>query len=40
MMVFLFTEGHIHSKVHIAQASVQHLYRDSPGVDFSLLRPT
>lgn len=38
-MVFVFTEVHIRSKVHIAQASVQHLYRDPPGVDFLFSGP-
>lgn len=39
MMVFVFTEVCIHSKVHIAQDSVQHLYRDSSGVDFLFSGP-
>lgn len=39
MRVFVFTEVRIRSKVHIAQASVQHLYRDPPGVDFLFSGP-
>lgn len=39
MMVFVFTEVCVHSKVHVAQASNQHLCRDSPGVDFFFSDP-
>lgn len=38
--VCVYRSWHVHSKVRVAQASVQHLCRDSPGVDFFLLRPT